>query len=851
MTTKYASYILATIVVLISTHYVYHRASNFIIARRAEAAVHTQHQLSLVTNQVFYADTDLIATVQVLDMQGAPVKADLNVQGIGNDSGATYAFTTDYNGNGTITIPLEKVELDDMDWGWHTLHIEVQSALSTESFFKDINITQSGDTNHIIHFDKGIYAPGDDVLFRILALHSANAQPFAGGQYTISIFDGNDNRVYHENAQTSDFGIISGRFRLADEVNSGFYRLLVERDGFFQSEAFFEVFPYVLPRFEINLETDKTEYTVDEIIYVVGNARYFFDEPVNQGIVNVYINGLPELLDFPLDDNGEFTFSHIAHSPGLVRIWVEVIDNSNHRIEASLSVRVAEGPFEIELMPEHGYLVQDMPNTIYIFTSRADGSPTRAFLQITGPTFSRQVATDDNGMGMFILEDVREANLISVRAEDLEGNSIEREFFFDGLVRYATLSVNKPRFAMGETIYLSLNSLYPGGTFKIYAYQGDHLLQIITTDTDQAMLHLGDVFGLIDIYAMWMHPSHSFWRHIDLPFTSRTIFVDPGRSMQLSVQSDRPEYRPGEFVNLNIGVTDNSGVPLEAALLVNIVDEAVLSLAANDLSIDNIRLALDGIYFGNGLDAATLYASLIGEASEQTLTRLLLRRGDIEPAIQREWLINELPYAPDTSMSGGAMFLRIYLLLASAILFFALRHSQKNALKAAQSSGQMMRIDDETPTQTIERATVWTVIISVCLFAFALFFLTSCGNASDMAPSTEAPAPMADMAMEAPAAADDFDAAPAPARETPMLTEQAQTPAPAPVTQEDAADFEPVDEPADTAPVTEAEVETQTARVRRLFLETMLFVPELIARDGQANLDFMLADNITTWNIQV
>jgi uncharacterized protein YfaS (alpha-2-macroglobulin family) len=53
------------------------------------------------------------------------------------------------------------------------------------------------------------------------------------------------------------------------------------------------------------------------------------------------------------------------------------------------------------------------------------------------------------------------------------------------------------------------------------------------------------------------------------------------------------------------------------------------------------------------------------------------------------------------------------------------------------------------------------------------------------------------------------------------------------------------------APSFATEQEAQTARVRSLFLETMLFLPEVIARNGQANLDFMLADNITTWNIQV
>jgi len=47
------------------------------------------------------------------------------------------------------------------------------------------------------------------------------------------------------------------------------------------------------------------------------------------------------------------------------------------------------------------------------------------------------------------------------------------------------------------------------------------------------------------------------------------------------------------------------------------------------------------------------------------------------------------------------------------------------------------------------------------------------------------------------------------------------------------------------------EREEQITRVRSLFLESMLFVPEVHVSNGEIVYDFMLADNITTWNIQV
>ena len=56
------------------------------------------------------------------------------------------------------------------------------------------------------------------------------------------------------------------------------------------------------------------------------------------------------------------------------------------------------------------------------------------------------------------------------------------------------------------------------------------------------------------------------------------------------------------------------------------LDEAVLNLAENDLSIDNIKLALSDVKFTDDLDAATLYACLSENKSEQTIMGLLLKQ---------------------------------------------------------------------------------------------------------------------------------------------------------------------------------------------------------------------------------
>jgi len=938
MAKKITRYAIAAIIVFVSLHFVYQQASSMVATRRAEQATLVRHQLTLITNRTYYTDTSLIAALQVNNIYGHPMEAEVTislsdgvvslsdgvVSSLGdydisqnNAAPGIFRFQTDYDGNAAINIPLYGTHV-----GWHLMYITVDSSLGVEHFEKDILLSYRYGQNLIIHFDKGLYKPGDDVLFRILAVNRDTATPFGGAVYTVSIFDGNDNRVMREDKQTSDFGIMSGRFRLADEVNSGFYRLVVERDGAFAAQATFEVSPYVLPKFEVILEANHQQFGVGDEISITGHVRYFFGEPVTQGAVTVYVNGGAMLVG-DLDENGEFLLNFYASQIGAYSIVAEVIDNSNYRVEASLTVRVAEGPFEVELLPQHGYLVQGMPNRVYIFTNRADGTPVRAHLQISGRNFSRQVATDDNGMGVFVLEDALGANHISVRGQDMDGNDIGRDFEFPGISRAVALSTCKPRYAMGEAINLTLHSLERDGSFVIYAYRNNRLLAMTSTDYDQYQLYLGDIYGLIDIYAIWI-PRGDTRNREAFSHARKTVFIDPGSFMQLTVESDRHEYLPGEFVNLNIGVTDDTGNPLTAALLVSMVDEAMLALAANDLSICNIRLALEDIRFSDGLCAATLYASLIAGASEQAITRIMLRQGETAPGIRTAWLTNEPPHQGSVGHMTGSVnrwagnVFRVQFLVLMVSVFFLLRHDKKPGIYSAgvyhdtpgyvsdHASGHapdqiLSYPPGHTPSQTSsyppdhvpghipgiypdipgylpnrpldddsgkspslkrDRIATLAVVAAIALFIFALIFLSSCGS-GDFASSdeaAEAPPPAAEEMWAAEDTWADTDDAPAHEPEPPRPPEPPTVPDAADIPDreidledrfEQDLDEAEADVDADPAGRPIEEIETQTARVRRLFLETMLFLPEVIAHDGQADLSFMLADNITTWNIQV
>ncbi len=93
--------------------------------------------------------------------------------------------------------------------------------------------------------------------------------------------------------------------------------------------------------------------------------------------------------------------------------------------------------------------------------------------------------------------------------------------------------------------------------------------------------------------------------------------------------TDKEEYKPGDKLNLQI-TTKAEGKGVDSAVLVSILDNAILSLADNDLSIDNIKLALEDIKLSEDITAADLYAMVVEDKNPVQLETILLKQSSQE-----------------------------------------------------------------------------------------------------------------------------------------------------------------------------------------------------------------------------
>lgn len=607
------------------------------ISTAQKAYVNSDLYLTVSAYPTSYSNTEEIESktkVTLLDARGKQVK--------------DVKYTYNHN---DITLGIPNIEP-----GNYFIKATVSSKLGTDTIKKMIYLSNENQENVTISFDKGIYKPGDEVMYRALITGKQNDEPVCE-EANVSIYDGNGNKVYHQDVITSDYGILSGSFQLADEVNSGIYQLTVKTDHI-EATKEFKVNPYVLPKYEVQISFDKEQYLVGEQAKITLSANYFFGEAVSNAKYAVYING-EKYRDYMANESGVKEINYSIQDAKTYTVSVEAVDSSNYYVEATNTFTAGTDLFEIELVPEFGTLVAGNKNDIYVFTKKADGTPIKTYITVSASNYTRQVATDENGIGKFSIDIDSIGNTTSrysynqqsenrnfnITAQDMEGNTVQKQITLEVENRDLLITTDKVKYQEGEEIKLNILSSIEGAK-ELYFFKNNELIKILTTDSDEAKVNLNDTYGLIDIYVRQRNNNDysyysSYRQNNNLYQYKRTIFIKPERALNIEVAVDKEEYLPGEDIHIVFQVADEVREGVDAALLVSMVDNSVLNLASNDLSMDNIKLALEGITFSEELDAATLYSCIMDDTKEDVLTYLLLKSAGNSANISTETIRND------------------------------------------------------------------------------------------------------------------------------------------------------------------------------------------------------------------
>jgi uncharacterized protein YfaS (alpha-2-macroglobulin family) len=476
--------------------------------------------------------------------------------------------------------------------GTHALHYVVDTPIGSTEYTQQIRIEDKASI--LLTTEKPIYQPGQTIHVRALALERSNHSAAASRPLTFEVEDSRGNKVFKRVTQTDKFGIASAEFQLADEVNLGTYHLRAALDGANQAETALNVEKYVLPKFKVAVEfASKSKHGYRPGDHVTGTVRanYFFGKPVADAEISVKGTGM-DVATFDAgnvkgrtDPDGVYRFDltlpdYFAGKPlagGSARVLIEasVKDSAGHSETKGEPVTVSSSPLIVTAVPEGGTLIPNLENQIFVLTSYADGKPAKTQINAAGQTAS----TDENGIAVIRIK-AGSTNQLKIDAKDTEGNSVSSTVSLEARsgADQILLRLDRATYKAGDRVALKVFSTRQRGSVYIDAVKDGQT--ILTKDVDlingQAELALTatpDLAGTVDFNAFL------FGSGARPVADHRLIFVQPADELKIEASTDRPSYKPGDDARIAFRVTNTKGEGVQAALGLQVVDEAVFALA--------------------------------------------------------------------------------------------------------------------------------------------------------------------------------------------------------------------------------------------------------------------------------
>ncbi len=463
----------------------------------------------------------------------------------------------------------------DLEDGNYPLRLGVKSPLGDGTSQRSVAVRR--EYRRLLTTDKPMYQPGQTIRMRALALNAFTLKP-RPGRAEFEVVDSKGNRVFTQKAELSEFGIAAAEMQLADEVNLGTYRAAVTASGIRQ-ERTVEVAQYVLPKFKVELELDKASYRPGGRVKGTVRAKYFFGKPV-RGMAKASVDR--EIVTGELREDGSWEFEAPAPGEGAVKVEVAVTDTADHRETKSTVCFVTREALKVDLVPEGGEVVRGIENAFYVLVSTPDGRPAKADVDLVVNGAAVALKTDDLGVAKVTAPDPYEIRL--ERARDEAGNEARE---MRSHAKYGSgsflLRLDKAAYKGGETMTATVLG---GGKGPVYVdlVKGGQLLLAKVAEKGRVEIDLPpDLFGTVQVIA---------YRRDTAPPVTRVAYVNLPDGLRIRPRAAKDTFRPGEEMPVEFEVTDREGRPIQAALGIAVVDEALYGLVVSKAAGEKAWLSL-------------------------------------------------------------------------------------------------------------------------------------------------------------------------------------------------------------------------------------------------------------------
>jgi uncharacterized protein YfaS (alpha-2-macroglobulin family) len=489
--------------------------------------------------------------------------------------------------------------------GNYRLRYVADTPIGSTDFTQDVRLEDK--VSILLTSEKPLYQPGQTIHARALALDRSDHEAAARRKLTFELEDSRGNKVFKKATSTDQYGVASAEFGLADEVNLGTYHLrALMGDGDAprnSAEIALNVARYVLPKFKVAVEfsnegkKQKRGYQPGDHVTGTVRANYFFGKPVDSAELTMKASAADVVVvevasaSGKTDSDGCYKFDLVLpnylagkplnHQAARVLIEATVRDSVGHSETRGEPITVSESPLLVTAVPEGGVLVPNLENEVFILASYPDGTPAKAIVTIHSDGNSDQsLSTDDGGVALARITPRPGKQNLQIEASDQEGNKESSKVELESRAGEDQVLLRSEHavYRAGERIQLKVFSSKPRGAAYVDVVKDGQT--VLTRDVDlqngQAELSLtatAEMAGTVDVSA------YLFSKNAIPVADHRLLFVQPANELKIETAADASLYKPGGDARIKFHVTNSHGEGVQAALGLQVVDEAVFALA--------------------------------------------------------------------------------------------------------------------------------------------------------------------------------------------------------------------------------------------------------------------------------
>ena len=629
------------------------RRSLFMLIDKADLLV-------MVPNELLQGQVTSVRTFLIDPRNGAPIPDQkIKVELLDEEGGVRDTITskTDATGVAIIEVPADEV-------GALTLKCALVDGETEEEVEANIQVVR--ESKLLLTSDKPMYQPGQTMHLRALALDRFDLKPLSEEELVFEVLDSKGNKVFKQQGVTNPYGVGFSQFTLATQVLLGSYTLRATV-GDVVSEKTVTVDRYSLPKFKVGVDIEKPYYMAGQTVSGQVSADYFFGKPVAGGKVTVVPykyeaewTPLAE-LEGTTNDAGIYNFSfdlpdYLVGQPleggnAMMLMEITVVDTAAHEQKVARNLVIAASPLDVVIVPESGTVVPEVANIFYLFVTDPLGSPVGATCSLTvnGAEFD-----DDKDevvippMGPASVSLVPHAGILelTVDAEDNAGNTTTQNFNFSVGEDLAAilLRTDKALYSVGDPMEVTV---FAAGAFHHIFVDVVRKNQTVLTKTLELEDGVAELTVDLDpelsedlvIDAYMLAESGQFIRD------TKVVYVRPATDLNVEIASDQDEYLPGETATIEFSVTDKEDQPVQSALGIQVVDEAVYALS-------EIKPGLLKLYFQLEEELANPTYQ-VGQGTGFTLGGLFASGGDnAVPGSEEEKAVQDMTTAAFAAMDN-------------------------------------------------------------------------------------------------------------------------------------------------------------------------------------------------------